>query len=108
MYRFGKGIAQNYQKAIKWYRLAALSGSVSAQNNLGNLYKNGQGTKPSFSEAFKWYKMAYDRGEVSSAYNIAQMYYSGKGLKKPDFENAIVWFRKAAEKKQYCIAEISG
>ena len=34
MYFFGKGVEQNQEEAIKWYRLAALGGDAIAKQNL--------------------------------------------------------------------------
>ena len=43
MHANGRGIAQDFQEAIKWYTKSAEQGNVNAQYNLGNLYLRGQG-----------------------------------------------------------------
>jgi len=43
LYDDGQGVAQDYQEAVKWYRLAAMQGNALAQSNLGMMYSNGQG-----------------------------------------------------------------
>ena len=43
MYANGKGVIQDDQEAIKWYRLAVEQGFADAQYNLGWMYENGQG-----------------------------------------------------------------
>ena len=43
MYYKGEGVAQDYQEAVKWYRLAAEQGDEDAQNNLAVMYQNGTG-----------------------------------------------------------------
>ena len=39
MYYGGKGVTQNYETAIKWYKLAAKQGLANAQNHLERLQK---------------------------------------------------------------------
>ena len=39
MYYGGKGVTQNYETAIKWYKLAAKQGLSKAQNHLERLQK---------------------------------------------------------------------
>jgi TPR repeat protein len=52
MYRNGEGVTQDYQEALKWYRLAAEQGYATAQNNLGVMYVMGKGvTKTMFAHA---------------------------------------------------------
>lgn len=43
MYAQGRGIGQNYQKALEWYQKAANQEDALAQNMLGMIYKNGEG-----------------------------------------------------------------
>ncbi len=43
MYDNGRGVPQDYQEALKWYRLAAEQGNAIAQYNLGFMYDNGEG-----------------------------------------------------------------
>ncbi len=58
MYTNGEGVTQDYQKALKWYRLAAEQGHADAQNNLGVMYSYGDGVPQDYQEALKtdcWY-----------------------------------------------------
>jgi TPR repeat protein len=41
-YYRGNGVAEDYSKAVEWYRKAADQGYAAAQNNLGNCYYNGK------------------------------------------------------------------
>jgi len=43
MYATGRGVSQDDQEALKWYRLAEEQGQPRAQYNLGMMYENGQG-----------------------------------------------------------------
>ena len=41
-YDKGKGVAQDYKEAAKWYKKAAEHGSADAQSNLGYCYETGK------------------------------------------------------------------
>jgi TPR repeat protein len=43
MYDEGKGVAQDFSEAVKWYRLAAAQGIAAAQSNLGLMFGRGKG-----------------------------------------------------------------
>ena len=55
-YYFGKGVQQDYNQAVDWYKKAAGQGDATAQNNLGICYANGQGVKQDYKQAVLWYK----------------------------------------------------
>ena len=58
MYYKGRGVAQDYTEAMKWWRLAAEQGFAEALNNLGMMYGNGDGVPADFVEAHKWFDLA--------------------------------------------------
>jgi TPR repeat protein len=41
MLKLGLGVAQDYDDAVRLFRLAAAQRTASAQNNLGNMFENG-------------------------------------------------------------------
>ncbi len=43
VYAFAKGVPQNYEEALKWYRLAAKQGLPKSQYNVGWIYYLGKG-----------------------------------------------------------------
>ena len=45
MYRKGRGVEQDYEEAVKWYRQAAEQGHAIAQTNLGWMYRKGRGVE---------------------------------------------------------------
>ena len=49
---------QDYDEAVKWFRLAAAQGNVPAQYSLGMAYENGQGVQQDYHEALNWYRIA--------------------------------------------------
>jgi TPR repeat protein len=69
MYSHGQGVPQDYQEAVKWYRLAADQGDSDAKNNLGLMYSDGRGVPQDYNEAIKWYRLAADRGDPDAQFN---------------------------------------
>ena len=49
---------QDHAEAMKWYRLAAGQGLISAQLILGVMYEEGHGVKPDNVQAHKWFDLA--------------------------------------------------
>ena len=63
MYRNGKGVAQDYKEAVKWYRKAAEQGYASAQYNLGVMYGMGHGVVQDPKSAHMWFNIAAANGD---------------------------------------------
>ena len=57
MYRRGRGVAENYAEAVRWYRLAAEQGNATAQVSLGYMYANGDGVPQNDVRAYMWYSV---------------------------------------------------
>jgi len=53
MYFSGRGVRQDYAKAMKWYKKAAKQGYTKSQHNLGFMYDSGQGV-PQDSRCFRY------------------------------------------------------
>ena len=54
MHHNGEGVSQDYQEAVRWYRLAADKGSANAQYNLGVMYDDGEGVPRDAAVAHMW------------------------------------------------------
>ena len=80
MYDNGQGVAQDYQEAAKWYRLAAAQGNAFAQSNLGMMYDRGQGVAQDYQDALKWYRLAAMQGNAFAQSNLGVMYEYGRGV----------------------------
>ena len=65
MHSEGQGVPQDYDQAIKLYRLAAEQGFVNAQYNLGMMYSKGP-VQHDYKEAIKWYRLAAEQGDVAA------------------------------------------
>lgn len=70
MYLQGRGVAQNYSEAMKWFRKAVEQGLDVAQNSLGIMYGNGQGVVQNYAEARKWFRLAADQGNADARKNL--------------------------------------
>jgi len=72
MYVNGQGVTQDYQEALKWFRVVArrraeLWGVVTGRMNLGLMYERGWGTTQDYVEAHLWYNLAASAGESRAA-----------------------------------------
>ena len=96
MYYFGRGVAQNYNEAFKWFQKAADNGVTDAYAFLGAMYCNGQGVAQNFNEAFKWFQKAAENGAAAAYDVLGDMYYNGQGVAQ-NYNEAFKWFQKAAD-----------
>ena len=89
MYRWGRGCAQDYEQARRWYSLAAQQGIASAQFGLGDIYYQGLGVTVDVAAAADWYQKAADkgdaRGQVALAIAISHRQgQAGRTRRRPD------------------------
>lgn len=61
-YHTGTGVAQNLDKAIRWYTLAARQGNMASQYNLAVIYMNGKGVERDYEQAYTWAVLAAGNG----------------------------------------------
>lgn len=80
LYENGDGVEQSASEALKWYRLAAEQGYVSAQLNLGFFYHYGENATIDMKEAVKWYEMAATQGDLTAITLLAEIYATGDGV----------------------------
>ena len=91
--------SENYEEAIKCFKIAAKEKNPIAQYHLGVCYSNGFGVTKDCDEAVKWYRMAADQGDPDAQLNLGFAYWNGEGVPKDRFE-AVKWCRLAAEQGQ--------
>ncbi|WP_230659091.1 tetratricopeptide repeat protein [Psychrobacter sp. I-STPA10] len=70
-YHKGNGVAQNTQKAIEWYTLAANEDITPAQLNLGLMYAKGDGVAVNEQKARYWLERAAKRSDNRASYALA-------------------------------------
>jgi len=63
-YRYGLGVKEDHNKAVEWWRKAAVQGNSHGQFNLGSMTEYGMGgLKKDHKEAVRWYRKAAAQGE---------------------------------------------
>jgi TPR repeat protein len=67
MYDDGRGLPQDFSRALSWYRKAAHAGLVDAQYMVGRFYGRGRGVKQNPSAAFFWFNLAAAGGHPRAA-----------------------------------------
>ena len=77
-------------------RLAAKSGVVSAQRELGYRLAGGEGASSDPVEAFQWFRLGAKQGDAACQYALGVMYAGGLGVPEGKLQ-AAVWYQKAAE-----------
>ena len=82
-------------KAMKWYRLAAQQGDVTAQLTLGLIYDTGRGVPQNAWQAVEWYRLAAHQGHVTAQTNLGHLYAQGRGVAQDNVQ-AYQWFSLAA------------
>jgi hypothetical protein len=60
----GRGVEQNDDEAVRWFRKSAEQGFAEGQVNLGVSYTNGRGVEKNDAEAAKWFRKAAEHGSV--------------------------------------------
>ncbi|MGA9777156.1 MAG: tetratricopeptide repeat-containing serine protease family protein [Verrucomicrobiia bacterium] len=93
----GRGVAQDFAEAVKWYRKAADQNFAAAQYELGVCYMAGKGVpRDDKAEAAKWYRKAAEQNDADAQFNLGVFYDNGQGVPQ-DYSQALEWFRKAAD-----------
>ena len=94
-YERGQGVAQDYQEAARWYRLAAMQRSRAAQYKLSRLSDIGRGLPQNYQEALRWCRLAADHGEAQAMFTLGVHYHTGLGV-PPNLLQAHKWYNLAA------------
>ena len=99
------GLGQEYEKANKWFSLAAEQGSSKAQNYLGIMYSNGYGVEQDYRQASYWYMAAAQQGNPEAQLNLSALYINGRGVPQ-DFLEAYVWVNLSASAGEESAIEV--
>ncbi|WP_162983264.1 tetratricopeptide repeat protein, partial [Helicobacter mehlei] len=70
MYNIGKGVEQDYSKALQYYQKAAEMGNAFSYYNLGVMYKKGYGVGQDKEMADQYFKKACDLGYQQGCNNL--------------------------------------
>ncbi len=95
MYYHGRGVPQDYAKALDWIRKAAEQGYPAAFTAIGSQFEFGRGVTQDYAEAINWYRKGADKGFTRSEDELGRMYYYGLGVTQ-NFAEAFRWCQEAA------------
>ncbi len=62
IYYEGKGVEQNFKKALYWYKKAAEQEDAKAYAKIGLMYCKGEGVLTSYKQAVHYIQLAFDNG----------------------------------------------
>lgn len=65
--KYGRGVEQNWEEAVQWYRRAVDAGSAAAMCNLGVCYERGEGVERDAAEAARLYRQAAEREDAAAS-----------------------------------------
>jgi len=71
---------ENYEQAIRLFRIAAEKGDKHAQHCLGVLLHKGLGVKQNHEEAFKWLQLAAKQGLSQANFDLGILVFQKKGV----------------------------
>lgn len=90
-------LASDEKRAVDLLKVAAQSGILEAQHDLGVAYLKGRGVESSEENAAKWFQKAAARGYTASEVEYGILLFNGQGVKK-DETTAARYFLRAAYK----------
>ena len=93
---FGIGVAQDYARAAKAYRVGCDYDDGAICSYLGDLYHEGHGVARDDAQAVALYSKACNGGLAIGCGNLARMYHDGTGVEK-DLDRAEDLFQNACE-----------
>lgn len=96
LYRDGRGVSKDEQKAMTWYRRASEKGSATAQVSIASMYLNGIGVSRNLQQVEAWVRMAAEQGHARAQATLGVMLANGEGVAKNE-QQAVTWLRKSAE-----------
>jgi TPR repeat protein len=94
-FEYGKGVRQDFDRAVTYYRLGAELGDSAAQNSFGIFLERGIGIQPNLALAAQYYKLAAAQGHPDGANNLGFCLEHGRGV-EPNIEAAADCSRFAA------------
>lgn len=93
---YGGMVAKNHKLAARFYKSAALLGSIDAMLQLGHLYQNGEGLKSDVDESIMWFTKAAGEGSKNASFRLGEI-YNDSALKRTDKTQSLKYFNLAKE-----------
>lgn len=94
MYYTGRGVEQNYRKAVEYYEKAADKLSSYGLCNLGYCYYYGRDVAIDYEKAYTCFSQASFFGNPNAMYKLGDMYYDGLYVDE-DKNAAFYWYMEA-------------
>ncbi len=102
IYDYGPENMQDAEKTAHWWRSAADSGYLPAQNLLalksyygGTVMGPEPGWKQDYKEAMRWWRISAEKGVPTSQFMLGDMYRHGQGV-QTDLIKAYAWYKLAS------------
>lgn len=102
LYYTGRCGEQNYEKAVKYYKMADEHGERQATENLGYCYYYGRNVAVDYEKAFHYFVKGALDGHLNSLYKIGDMYRNGYYVKKDEAEAFCIYSRCYEEMTDEC------
>jgi len=103
-FRYGEGVDQNIEYALKLYQAAAKLGNAQAQISLSYLLLVNNISPEQKKEAFAWALQAAQMNEPAAFFNLGCMYKNGLGT-RVDYVKALTAFEQAIHNGFYNIEQ---
>lgn len=103
LYENGEGVPQNYKNAFLYFKKANAKGDIEAKGALGKLYLYGLGIDQDCQLGRQLLLRSASAGVADAQFELGMMFRDGKVSKTSkqcafqDQQQALQWFRKAAE-----------
>jgi len=95
-YQGGRGVDIDYEKAFKYFNLAAEAGNGNGLAYLGKMYLESFHVDKDIDKAYKYFKKSADDGNPIGQAGLGMLYLKGDGVKQ-DYDKAMKHFSEAAE-----------
>lgn len=97
MYYLGRGVPQDYKKAMFWHMKAALQGKADAQYVVGAMYYTGNAVIQDQKQATVWFRRAAEQGHAEAQQVLGLMYrYHMGGMPQDNVIAYMLWNLAAA------------
>lgn len=94
LYKYGKGIKQDYCKALEWFNRSAEKKNSHAENNLGIMYLNGYGVDKNIILAREWFDKSANKKNPYGYSSLGDLYFSNSDINK-DYVKAVEYYNSA-------------
>lgn len=94
MFRAGRGVPKDLQKAAHWFEKASAQGHRAAAYHLGNMYDTGDGVAVNKALTVKYYDISARQGFHEAQFELAFNHEFGQGTPR-NRQMAIFWLTQA-------------